>query len=75
MAAAGRRISSATTPSVESGDVILAIGEQAVAGIDDLQKLLDETRIGKRTAVTLIRRTRKLELAVTPQEMPARRKR
>ena len=60
---------------IESGDLILAIGEQAVAGIDDLQKLLDETRIGKRTAVTLIRRTRKLELAVTPQEMPARRKR
>ncbi len=48
---------------------------QAVAGIDDLQKLLDETRIGKRTAVTLIRRTQKLEFAVTPQEMPARHKR
>jgi S1-C subfamily serine protease len=60
---------------IESGDVILGIGEQAVAGIDDLQKLLDETRIGKRTAVTLIRRTRKLELDVTPLEMPARRKR
>jgi S1-C subfamily serine protease len=60
---------------IESGDVILGIGGQAVAGIDDLQKLLDETRIGKRTAVTLIRRTQKLELAVTPLEMPARRKR
>jgi S1-C subfamily serine protease len=60
---------------IEAGDVILGIGEQAVAGIDDLQKLLDETRIGKRTAVTLIRRTRKLELAVTPLEMPARNKR
>jgi len=60
---------------IESGDVILGIGEQAVAGIDDLQKLLDETRIGKRTAVTLIRRTRKIELAVTPLEMPARSKR
>jgi S1-C subfamily serine protease len=60
---------------IEAGDVILGIGSEAVAGIDDLQKLLDETRIGKRTAVTLIRRTRKLELEVTPQEMPARRKR
>jgi S1-C subfamily serine protease len=60
---------------IEAGDVILGIGEQDVAGIDDLQKLLDETRIGKRTAVTLIRRTRKLELAVTPLEMPARGKR
>jgi S1-C subfamily serine protease len=60
---------------IESGDVILGIGAQPVAGIDDLQKLLDETRIGKRTAVTLIRRTQKLELAVTPLEMPAPRKR
>jgi S1-C subfamily serine protease len=60
---------------IESGDVILGIGGQAVAGIDDLQKLLDESRIGKRTEVTLIRRTRKLELEVTPLEMPARRKR
>src|SRR5471030_2054671 len=60
---------------IEAGDVILGIGEQAVAGIDDLQKLLDESRIGKRTAVTLIRRTRKLDLAVTPLEMPARSKR
>jgi S1-C subfamily serine protease len=60
---------------IEAGDVILGIGGEAVAGIDDLQKLLDETRIGKRTAVTLIRRTRKIELGVTPLEMPARSKR
>ncbi len=41
---------------IESGDMIPEIGGQTVAGIDDLQKLLDETRIGNRTAVTLIRR-------------------
>lgn len=60
---------------IESGDTIVGIGGQTVAGIDDLQRLLDETRIGNRTAVTLIRRTRKLELAVTPLEMPTRGKR
>jgi len=60
---------------IEAGDLIVKIGEQAVAGIDDLQKLLDESRIGVRTSITLLRRTRKLELAVTPLEMPARRKR
>jgi S1-C subfamily serine protease len=57
---------------IESGDTIVAIGEQAVAGIDDMQKLLDESLIGKRTSITLLRRSRKLELGVTPRETPAR---
>jgi S1-C subfamily serine protease len=60
---------------IEAGDLIIGIGEHHVAGIDDLQKLLDETLIGKSTSITLIRRTRKLELAVTPVETPARRSR
>lgn len=60
---------------IESGDVIVQIGGQTVAGIDDLQKLLDESLIGKRASITLLRRSRKLELDVTPQETPARRNR
>ncbi len=60
---------------IRPGDVILGIDEKTVAGIDDLQKLLDESRIGKRTAIKLIRRIQRLELAVTPLEMPAQRKR
>ncbi len=60
---------------IESGDMIVKIGEQIVAGIDDLQKLLDESLIGKRTSITLLRRSRKLELGVTPWEAPARRNR
>jgi S1-C subfamily serine protease len=59
---------------IESGDTIIAIGEQAVAGIDDLQKLLDESLIGKRISITLLRRSRKLELGVVPSERPARGK-
>jgi S1-C subfamily serine protease len=60
---------------IKPGDVIVGIDEKTVAGIDDLQKLLDESRIGKRTAIALIRRTQRLELAVTPLEIPAQRKR
>ena len=56
---------------IESGDVIVNIGEHAVAGIDDLQKLLDESLIGKRTSITVLRRSRRLELGVTPRETPA----
>jgi S1-C subfamily serine protease len=60
---------------IESGDMIVKIGEQVVAGIDDLQKLLDESLIGKHTSITLLRRSRKLELGVAPWEAPARRNR
>jgi len=57
---------------IEAGDVIVKIGDQVVTGIDDLQKLLDESLIGKRSSITLLRRSRRLELGVTPQETPAR---
>ena len=57
---------------IEAGDLIIGLGEHRVAGVDDLQKLLDETLIGKHTSITLLRRTRKLELAVTPVETPVR---
>ncbi len=60
---------------IESGDVIVKIGEQIVAGIDDLQKLLNESLIGRRIAITLLRRSRRLELEVTPRETPSRRNR
>jgi S1-C subfamily serine protease len=60
---------------IEAGDVIVQIGGRTVAGIDDLQKLLDESLIGKRASITLLRRSRRLELDVTPQETPLRRNR
>jgi S1-C subfamily serine protease len=60
---------------IESGDTIVKIGAQAVAGIDDLQKLLDDSLIGRRTPITLLRRSRRIELAVTPRETPQRGKR
>lgn len=62
----------AQVAGIESGDLIVKIGEQIVSGIDDLQRLLDESLIGRRTSITLLRRSRKLELGVTPRETPAR---
>ena len=58
---------------VESGDVIVAYDGERVAGIDDLQRVLSAERIGKRTALTALRRTQKLELPIEAAELPPRR--
>jgi S1-C subfamily serine protease len=50
------------------GDVIVGFDGRPIAGIDDLHRLLTEERIGRRTPITVIRRTEKLELEVMPRE-------
>jgi S1-C subfamily serine protease len=50
------------------GDTIVALGPDPVAGIDDLQRLLTEARIGLRTPVTVLRLTEKLVLPVSADE-------
>jgi S1-C subfamily serine protease len=57
---------------VEAGDVIIGYDGEDVAGVDELHRLLGEERIGKKTTVTLLRRTQKLELPIQAAEMPAR---
>src|SRR5207302_1735821 len=47
---------------------IIALGEDPVAGIDDLQRLLTESRVGVLTMVTIVRRTERLVLPLTPHE-------
>ncbi len=50
------------------GDIVIAFDTQPVAGIDDLQRLLTEEKVGVKTTVTIIRRAEKLSLAVIPEE-------
>jgi S1-C subfamily serine protease len=57
---------------LREGDIIIALDGHAVSGIDQLHRLLTEERIGKDTALTVIRRTEKLEINVTPGESPRR---
>jgi S1-C subfamily serine protease len=57
---------------LREGDVIIALEGNDVSGIDQLHRLLTEERIGRDTTLTVIRRTEKLEVAVTPAESPRR---
>ena len=55
---------------LEGGDLIVAYDGQPVGGIDDLHRLLIAERIGRPVMVTVLRRTRRLELEVTAAERP-----
>ncbi len=53
---------------LSEGDIIIAFNSQPVAGIDDLQRLLTEERVGVKTPVTVLRRAEKLNLTIIPEE-------
>jgi S1-C subfamily serine protease len=62
--------SPAAAAGIEAGDLIVLYDGETVAGIDQLQRVLDHRRIAQRATVTVIRRAQKLELAVTASERP-----
>jgi S1-C subfamily serine protease len=49
-------------------DVIVGLGAAAVADVDDLQRLLGESAIGRPVRLVLLRLTEKHELVVVPRE-------
>jgi len=60
--------SPAKTAGVERGDVIVAVDEMAIANVDDLQRALGAEAIGRELSLVVLRRDRKLTLAVVPIE-------
>jgi len=62
----------AGSPAAKAGirgrDLVVACEGSAVTGIDDLQRLLTDARIGTSTWFTVVRGREKLTLEVTPQE-------
>ena len=66
--------SPAATAGVRERDIIVSLDGQRVAGIDDLQRLLTDVRIGALTRLVVLRGAEKLHIAVTPVEThePAR---
>nr|MBA3766449.1 trypsin-like peptidase domain-containing protein [Acidobacteriota bacterium] len=60
--------SPAQRAGLQEGDVIVNYAGQAVAGIDDLHRLLTDERVGEKSPLVVIRRTEKLSLEIVPQE-------
>jgi S1-C subfamily serine protease len=62
--------SPASRSDLREGDIVVSLDGHDVSGIDQLHRLLTEDRIGRPTPLTVLRRTEKLELSVTPAESP-----
>ncbi len=60
--------SPARTAGLREGDVIVALDEKPVAGVDDLHRLLTDAQVGVRCALTIIRHTERLTLFISPEE-------
>ncbi len=60
--------SPARTAGLREGDVIVALEEKPVAGVDDLHRLLTDAQVGARCALTVIRHTERLILPIFPEE-------
>jgi S1-C subfamily serine protease len=60
--------SPARTAGLREGDVIVALDDKPVAGVDDLHRLLTDAQVGVRCVLTVIRYTERLLLPVVPEE-------
>ncbi len=60
--------SPAAKAGLEKGDIIVAFGDVAIAGVDDLHRVLGEEQINRAVDVAVIRGGRRRSIAVTPVE-------
>jgi S1-C subfamily serine protease len=60
--------SPAATAGIRIGDVIVAVGDTTITGVDDLLRSLRADTIGKETAVELVSRGERRRTTVVPTE-------
>ena len=60
--------SPAKSAGILEGDLLVAFDGRAIAGVDDLHRVLTDDRVGVPAKVTVLRRVEKLEIEVTPVE-------
>lgn len=59
----------AADAELRPGDLIVALGDEPVRGVDDLHRLLTEDRIGQLTPIKVLRRGELRRILVTPREI------
>ena len=67
-AASVERGGPASRAGLEEGDIIVGFAGKAVAGFDDLHRLLTEETLGARAALTVLRRGQRLTVEIEPEE-------
>ena len=60
----------AARAGIREGDVLIAVDEDAVAGVDDLHRVLTAERLGRTATLTLLREGRRLHVALEPADRP-----
>jgi S1-C subfamily serine protease len=66
--------SPAALGGLKEGDLVIRIGETAIAGIDDLQRYLTMSQVGASRQVTVIRGTEQVTLEIVPIEAPRKQR-
>ena len=59
--------SPAAAARLEEGDVIVALDGRPIATIDDLHRMLTPDKIGTTSSLTVLRRSQKLDVEISPQ--------
>ncbi|HEV8646166.1 MAG TPA: PDZ domain-containing protein, partial [Burkholderiales bacterium] len=62
--------SPAEKAGLREGDVVVSYDGMAVAGIDDVHRLLTETRVGQEAPIVVLRRGEKLVRPIVATELP-----
>ena len=65
--------SPAAAAGLETQDIIVGLGSDQIAGIDDLVRLLDGGRVDQTVAIKILRFGKHLEFAIRPVERRATR--
>jgi S1-C subfamily serine protease len=63
-------VSPAAEAGLDEGDIIISLGEQPVASVDDLHKLLTSLPVGVPASIVFLRNGRRIERMVLPREYP-----
>lgn len=61
----------AALAGLREDDLLVGFQHQTVTSLDDLQRLLVGSEIGVKSALAMVRQRFRLDLEVTPSEMPS----